>query len=136
MARKARTRPADNDDARLRAQTANAYIEVAELVLVETDPAMPGVAAGLAVLAGIAAADSLCARHLQLIHRGDDHRAAATHLSQATPDGPKLAATFKRLIDLKDEAHYGLVLFTPNKARTACRWAQTLVARANEEVER
>jgi hypothetical protein len=97
---------------------------------------MPGVADGVAVLAGIAAADALCAKRLQLIHRGDDHRAAAELLSQATPDGPKLSATFKRLIDLKDEAHYGLTLIPPNKARTACRWARILVARANEELER
>lgn len=97
---------------------------------------MPGVAAGVAVLAGIAAADALCAKRLQLIHRGDDHRAAAELLSRATPDGPKLAATFKRLIDLKDEAHYGLTLIPPNKARTAVRWARTLVVRANEELTR
>ena len=97
---------------------------------------MPGVSAGVAVLAGIAAADAVCAKRLQVIHRGDDHRAAAELLSHATPDGHKLAATFKRLIDLKDEAHYGLTLIPPSKARTAVRWARTLVARANEELER
>ena len=65
---------------------------------------MPGVAAGIAVLAGIAAADAICGVRLREIHRGDDHRAAATLLSRATPDGAKLAATFKRLIDVKDAA--------------------------------
>jgi hypothetical protein len=104
LASKTRTRPASNEDARIRAQSASAYIEVAELALAEAEAAMHGVAAGVAVLAGIAAADAMCAKRLQLIHRGDDHRAAAELLSQATPDGPKLAATFKRLIDLKDEA--------------------------------
>jgi hypothetical protein len=124
------------EDARHRGRSARAYIDVGELVLDEDDGAMPGVAAGLAVLAGIAASDAICAARVQLIHRGDDHRGAAQLLAQATPDGPRLAATFKRLIDLKDEAHYGLTLVSVSKARTAVRWARTLVTRANEELER
>ena len=136
MTRTSRTRPASHEDARVRARAATAYVEVAELVLDEPEAAMAGVPAGIAVLAGIAAADVICAERLHLIHRGDDHRAAARLLSGATPDGPKLAATFKRLIDLKDEAHYGLTQIPAAKARTAVRWAQTMVARANEEVER
>lgn len=51
---------------------------------------MPGVAAGLAVLAGIAAADAVCAARLGRIHRGDDHRGAADLLRQAVPDGKTL----------------------------------------------
>ena len=59
--------------------------------LAETaDVAMPGVAAGLAVLAGIAASDSLCATRLGEIHRSADHRAAADLLGVATADGAKL----------------------------------------------
>ncbi|WP_372734557.1 hypothetical protein [Nocardioides sp.] len=131
-----RTRAATRQDARARAQSAAAYLVAAELVLDEPDAAMPGVAAGVAVLAGIAASDAITATRLQLIHRGDDHRSAADLLAQATPDGKKLAATFKRLIDLKDEAHYGLTLVAPRKARDAVRWAQILLERANEELER
>lgn len=97
---------------------------------------MPGVAAGLAVLAGIAASDAISARRLGLIHRGEDHRAASALLQQATPDGKKVAATFLRLIDIKDEAHYGLLVVAPRKARDAIRWAQLLVDRAGEELER
>jgi len=97
---------------------------------------MPGVAAGLAVLAGIAGSDAICARRLGAIHRGDDHRGAAALLKQSTPDGKKLASTFLRLIDIKDEAHYGLILVTPRKARDAVRWARQLVDRAGEELER
>lgn len=136
MPRNIRTRAANLDDARTRGRSAEAYIEVAELVLDEADAAMPGVAAGLAVLAGIAASDAICAARLQQIHRGEDHRGASELLTQSTPDGRKLAATFKRLIDLKDEAHYGLTLVSASKARTAVRWARTLVLRATEELER
>lgn len=104
MPKQIKTRPATPEEARVRARTATAYLEVARLVLEEREPAMPGVAAGIAVLAGIAAADAICGVRLREIHRGDDHRAAATLLSRATPDGAKLAATFKRLIDVKDAA--------------------------------
>jgi len=97
---------------------------------------MPGVAAGLAVLAGIAGSDAICARRLGAIHRGDDHRGAAALLEQSTPDGKKLANTFLRLIDIKDEAHYGLILVALRRARDAVRWARQLVDRAGEELER
>jgi hypothetical protein len=136
MPSRTRTRAATNADARTRVQSAAAYLEVAELVLDERDVAMPGVAAGVAVLAGIAASDAICAKRLQVIHRGDDHRAAADLLTEATPDGQKLAATFRRLIDLKEEAHYGLTLVARRKAGDAVRWAGLLVERAREELER
>jgi hypothetical protein len=97
---------------------------------------MPGVAAGLAVLAGIAGSDAICASRLGPIHRGEDHRGAAALLEEATPDGKKLASTFLRLIDVKDEAHSGLLLVAPRKARDAVRWTRQLVDRAGEELER
>lgn len=136
MSKARRTRPATVRDARTRAQMANTYLGLAEVTLGDGEPAAPAAAVGVAVLAGIAAADAICAKRLLLIHRGDDHRAAADLLSEATPDGPKLAATFKRLIDLKDEAHYGVTLLSATKAKNAVTWAQTLVGRANEELER
>lgn len=137
MPRVGRVRTATAQDARVRLRSARAYAEVADLVLVEHRRVeMPGVAAGLAVLAGIAAADAICARRLGQIHRGDDHRAASDLLRQATPDGKKLAATFQRLIDMKDEAHYGITVVSAQRARSALRWAQQLVTRAQEEVER
>jgi len=94
------------------------------------------VAAGLAVLAGIAASDAICSRRLGVIHRGDDHRAAAELLRQATPDGDKLAATFLRLIDVKDAAHYGVMVVAAGRAGDTVRWAKRLVERAEQEVER
>lgn len=120
MTKRQRTRAATSEEARVRLRTAEAYLEVADLVLGERDRIeMPGVAAGLAVLAGIAASDAICARRLGQIHRGEDHRAAGELLRQATPDGARLAATFRRLIDIKDEAHYGLTIVSVQRARGA-----------------
>jgi hypothetical protein len=121
----------------MRLRAARAYLEVAELVVEEEERSeMPGVAAGLGVLAGIAGSDAICAIRLGEIHRGDDHRSASALLSKATPDGARLAATFRRLIDLKDEAHYGLTVVTARRATDAIRWARQIVDRAGEEIER
>jgi hypothetical protein len=97
---------------------------------------MPGVAAGVAVLAGIAASDAICARRLKVIHRGDDHRAASELLAQSTPDGKQLARMFRNLIDIKNQAHYGLTVVEPAKAKRAVGWARKLVERAQDELQR
>lgn len=137
MAKHVRTRGASLQDARGRLRSAEAYLEVADLVLDEQSRAeFRGVAAGLAVLAGVAASDAICARRLGQIHRGDDHRAASALPEQSTPDGAKLAATFLRLIDIKDEAHYGAMVVAPRKARDSVRWSRQLVERARQELER
>ena len=137
MAKPRRTRPASVENARVRFRAGEAYLQVAELVLEEPDRAeMPGVSAGLAVLAGIAASDSLCATRLGQIHRGEDHRAAAGLLEEAVPDGKRLAATLLRLLDLKDEAHYGVLTIPLQRARNAVKWARTLIDRARDELER
>jgi hypothetical protein len=94
------------------------------------------VAAGLAVLAGIAASDSICCARLKVRHRGDDHRGAADLLRTATPDGANMARLLLRLLDLKDEAHYGVMVVAARKANNAVRWARTLADRAGQEVER
>jgi len=131
-----RTAPCAADDARSRLRTARAYLEVARLVLDENNPdEYLNVAAGLAVLAGIAASDSICCARLRKRHRGDDHRGAADLLRTTTPDGASLATTLLRLLDIKDEAHYGVIV-VPRRARDAVRWATRLVDRAAEETER
>jgi hypothetical protein len=124
-------------DAMNRLKTARAYLEVAELVLGEKErDEYLNVAAGLAMLAGIAASDSICCARLRSRHRGENHRDAAELLRTATPDGTNLARSLLRLLDLKDEAHYGIVVVAPRKARDAVRWAQNLVSRAGQETER
>ncbi|MGH9063469.1 MAG: hypothetical protein ACRDZQ_08050 [Acidimicrobiales bacterium] len=118
-------------------RTAEAYLEAAELVLGEPSRREFGnVAAGLAVLAGIAASDAICCSRLGYRHRGEDHREAAELLEGATPDGQKLGMSLIRLLGVKDEAHYGVNLVVARTAGDATRWAKRLVERAREEVER
>jgi hypothetical protein len=112
-------------------------LEVAGSVLDERDrDEYLNVSAGLAVLAGIAAADAICCVRLGCRHRGDDHRGAADLLRSATPDGGDLAKTLLRLLDLKDAAHYGVMVVASRKARDALRWSGCLVGRAQLESER
>lgn len=132
----ARSRVAGTAEARQRLKYANAYLEIAELVLDDDRAEMPGVAAGLSVLAGIAASDAICALRLGTIHRGESHREAADLLRGSTPDGKRLASTLLKLLDIKDEAHYGLIVVPLRKAKDAVRWAGNLTTRANEELGR
>ncbi len=137
MVKATRTTPCGVREARVRLRTARAYLEVATVVLNEQSrDEFLSVAAGLAVLAGIAAADAVCCVRLRCRHRGDDHRRAADLLKTAVPDGGKLAAAFVRLLDVKDEAHYGIVVVSSRKARDAVRWADNLVTRAADEISR
>ncbi|MDQ6839076.1 MAG: hypothetical protein M3137_12290 [Actinomycetota bacterium] len=137
MAQATRTAGCGATEARARLRTAEAYLETAELVIDEaTKKEFSNVAAGLAVLAGVAASDAVCCVRLGRHHRGEDHRGAGALLDQATPDGRKLATTLARLLDIKDTAHYGTSLVDTRTARNAIRWATLLVERARQEVER
>lgn len=64
MARRTgRTQTCGAGEARIRANQARAFLESAELIADSDDElATPGVAAALAVLAGIAASDALCCK--------------------------------------------------------------------------
>jgi hypothetical protein len=137
MAKALRSAQCGKQEARLRLATARAYLEIASTVLAEQSrDEFLNVATGLAVLAGIAASDAICCARLRIRHRGDDHRRAADLLTTAVPDGAKLSVSFARLLDVKDEAHYGVSVVSPRKARDTVRWAGSLVARAADEVER
>ncbi len=137
MPKPARTSPCRPDEAKARLRAAQAYLEVAGIVLQERGrDEYLNVAAGLAILAGIAASDAICGLRLGRIHRGDDHRGAQDLLQEATPDGPKLATNLGRLLSLKDAAHYGVLVVASRRASEALRWAAHLVERAAEEAER
>ena len=134
---RARTIRTDRQHARTRLRIALAYLETAKLTLSEQGrDEFLNVCAGLAVLAGIAASDSICSSRLGMVNRGDDHRGAAELLASATPDGRTLASTLNRLLDVKDEAHYGVALVSASKTRSAVRWAERLTERAQEEIDR
>jgi hypothetical protein len=87
--------------------------------------------------------DAICCARLGRRRRGDNHRSTVDILRQATPDGGKLALTLLRLLDLKDAAHYGVMIVAARRGRDALNWASRLVERARgqgpgarEETER
>jgi hypothetical protein len=132
-----RTAPCTGPEARSRLRIAQAYLEVARQVLDEPSrDEFINVAAGLAVLGGIAASDAICGARLGRMNRGESHSAALDLLRQATPDGGNLATKLGRLLSLKDAAHYGVPVLSVQKARSAIAWAGGLVDRALEETQR
>jgi hypothetical protein len=134
--RSGRTQACDRADARVRLTHARAYLEVAQLVADNPDdPAQPSVAAALAVLAGIAAADSACCAALGERSRGADHREAQLLVARIEPGGREAAKQLLQLLDLKDTAHYGLTHLTDSKLTAALRRAEKLVAFAERVVE-
>jgi hypothetical protein len=71
MPSSSRTTLCGTTESRSRLRTAHAYLEVARLVLDERDrDEHLNVSAGLAVLAGIAASDSICCARLRARYRG------------------------------------------------------------------
>jgi hypothetical protein len=130
-----RTARCSKDDARSRFKRAESFLAVADLVLgerVETPDHddvinLSGVAAALAVLAGIAAADAACCHRLGVRSRGQDHTQAVALVKQVIPNGGEVARDLERLLDLKDNAHYGILGVSDGDARTAVEWARRTV---------
>jgi len=119
-----------------RLRDARKYLEVAELVASEDGADSIGVAVGLAVLAGIAAADAACCAALGESSRGEDHRDAADFVREIAPGGARAAKDFERLIGFKDSAHYGFVALSAASRVSALRRADALVAFATATLER
>ncbi|WP_145804826.1 DNA-binding protein [Kribbella amoyensis] len=123
-----RTEDCNRAQASVRLSQARAFLDVAQLVGAEDDElANDNVAAALAVLAGIAAADAACCASLGRRSRGQDHRQAIQLLAQAGSEGKAMSRALVRLLDVKDNAHYGMVYVGPQQARNAIRSATTLV---------
>ena len=111
-------------------------MEVAELVAADdTDVANPGIAAGLAVLAGIAASDAACCARLGLRARGQAHEQAVAVVATVAPHGEDMAKDLDRLLRRKDDSHYGLAFVSAGDANHMVGWAKRLVARARAAVE-
>ena len=136
---KGRTVGCSRDDARNRLKRAESFLVVADLVLGERiempdqDDAinLSGVAAALAVLAGIAAADAACCHRLGVRSRGQDHIQAVKLVRQVNPNGDDLAQDLDRLLDLKDNAHYGILGVSDSDARKATEWARRMTDNAH-----
>lgn len=134
--RVARSRQCDAADARKRLGDAEKYLEVAELVAGEDSLESQNVATGLAVLAGIAAADAACCKALGESSRGPDHRDAASFLRRITPGGEAAANHFERLVGLKDKAHYSFLNVSSQDRTGAIRRTAQLVEFAREVLRR
>jgi hypothetical protein len=116
-----RTEAFCSSQARIRLRQAEKFGEVAALVLDEPVDSAPGVAAALAVLAGIAAADAMFGAVLGQRSRGQDHRQAADLLHGVNPDGSRMAKALRELLDLKDASHYAPIMLTRRQGQAALR---------------
>ncbi len=113
-----------------RREQARAFLEVAELVLTE-DRREAHVAAALAVLSGIAAADAICGLSLGKWSRGPDHHQAVDLLEDVALRDTTLPTKLRRLLADKDAAHYSSTLITVDRAKTMVRQAIALLAEAD-----
>ena len=131
MAKCARVRPCDGNQAKQRMARAREFLEVAELVVVEKDQDASFVyassAASLAVLAGIAASDAACCKVLRERSRSESHRDAEQLLVQITPGGKKAAEDLRELLNLKDKAQYGFLTMSVPEVRKVMRRANRLI---------
>jgi hypothetical protein len=122
-----RTQACGPAEARVRLDQARAFLDVAELVGSDPDEvASPGVAAALAVLAGIAASDAACCATLGRRSRGQDHREALDLLRQVT-GGARMAQDLRRLLDIKDGAQYCMVYVSHQRATATVKQARRLI---------
>jgi hypothetical protein len=132
-----RTQSCSEADAAARLRHARKFLEVAELVAGEgADIEYSSPAAALAVLAGIAASDAACCKALGRRSRGAEHRAAVGLLEKVQPGGKQAANSLNRLLNLKDEAHYGLFDVGGRHLKTAMRQASELVRFAERTLRR
>ncbi|MEZ0166814.1 hypothetical protein AB2L27_18830 [Kineococcus sp. LSe6-4] len=128
MSPSGRTSDCSPTEGRTRLEQARAFLEVAELIVDEIDDglATPQVAASLAVLSGIAASDAVCCSRLGQRSRGQDHRQAVDLLATVRPDGPAMAKDLRRLLEIKDQAHYAATMVSATRVEQAVQWARRL----------
>lgn len=137
MARsRARTQSCDRAHALNRLAQAESFLIAAELIVDdESDGAEPSVAASLAVLAGIAASDAACCSRLGVRARGQSHAEAVDLLATVEPRGADMAKDLQRLLNRKDDPHYGLAFVSAAEAGRMVGWAKRLVGNAQRAVE-
>lgn len=133
-----RTQTCGVTEARRRLAHAKSFLEVAELAADVSDPGLEygSVAASVAVLAGIAAADAACCQELGRRSRSGNHHDAEGLLEKVRPTGKQAAGQLRQLIDLKDAAHYGFINVTTAQLKRSIRQAERLVEFAEGVVRR
>jgi hypothetical protein len=125
-----RTTTGGRAEARARLQVATKYLEVAELAASDSGQAVNNVVVGIAVLAGIAAADSLCLVAVGARYSGTDHSEAVKLLRGVDAD---LANELAKLIRLKPPAHYGHSFINEADRAKSLRAARKLVNAARAQ---
>jgi hypothetical protein len=139
MARRSgRTQECGIRDARERLRQAKSHLEVAALVgdTRGTDLEYASVAASVAILGGIAAADAACCAALKKRSRSESHQDATKLLAGIEPDGKKAAAAMRQLIGLKDSAHYGFLSVSKRELKLSVRQASYLAEFAERVILR
>lgn len=123
--RRRRTQACGRPQAQQRLAHARSFLEVAELTADVNDPSLEhgSVAASVAILAGIAAADAACCQELGRRSRSDDHHDAEALLEEITPGGKRAASQLRQLVNIKDAAHYGFIGVTASQLKRALRQA-------------
>jgi hypothetical protein len=132
-----RTAACDRADAAVRLRHAESFLLVADLVLDQPeDPglALASVAASLAVLAGIAAADAACCAAIGRRARGQNHEEAIALVGTIARSGDAMARDLARLLALKDDVQYGVLVISTIRARSSLNWARRLVTAARDVV--
>lgn len=103
---KGRTTPCTPAEARGRRQQAREFLNVADMVLTErATGAEAHVAAALAVLGAIAAADAICGLRLGSWSRGQDHGQAVALLGTVDLEDLTLPKKLRQVLSSKDAVH-------------------------------
>ncbi len=106
-AKRARRQRCGKSEARTKLRRAEQFLEAAKLITEEDDPDWKSAGAAVAVLAGIAASDAACCSALGSRSRSQNHHDAEALLESIVPGGKSAATALKRVLAMKDEAHYG-----------------------------
>ncbi|MGQ0849750.1 MAG: hypothetical protein ACT4OP_11635 [Actinomycetota bacterium] len=123
-----RTRSCGAGEAWDRYLHAQSFLETAELVLEDTTrEGYANVSGALAVLAGMAIADSVCCEVFGRRHRGEDHRGASELLRQVAQVGQRMAKDLDRLLAIKDKTSYQSGFLARADARKAVAWARRMI---------
>lgn len=128
-----RRRTGGHREASERLRKASEFAEGARQLL---DSGLLNAAAGLAVTAGIAAADSIGLAVVGRHSTGQDHRAAAQLLAAAGEAGRRAAPILGRLLDAKDKAQYDVRAVTRKEAEDAVKRAEALLDLARRTLAR
>ena len=124
----ASTNLCSHPEALARLAQARRFAEVATLCVEDRfDETLAHVAAALAVLAGIAAVDAACCAKLKQRSRGQNHHDAEDLVATIHPNGSNMAKDLRRLLNEKDNAHYGVMLVNRSTAEKMVGWAHRLI---------